>query len=200
MQTDQSDLETELEQEQEVEEQDRKNKNGKREIEEDDNMDGEEDEEMQSEEDAIIHKIPVKGDIILVDMEGKELEVWDVDWDEIEEDAANVGDRDFSMGRVLSIEGARIKVHWMNSYSKGLKGEWKSIYRDAKTKLFYAFKSNSQAWTSDLTCHVVTLYDMIGEPFLLEKNRLPKTVLKLLENRENENKSQLKKGKEKNKN
>ena len=146
--------------------------------------------EMRAEDDSILHKIPAKNDIILVDMDGKELEVWDVDWDEIEEDAANVGGRDFSMGRVLSVEGAKIRVHWMNSYSKGLKGEWKNTYRDAKTKLFYALDSRSERWTSDVTCHVVTLYDMIGEPFALVKNRLPKTVLALLTKREAEKQSQ----------
>ena len=146
--------------------------------------------ETRAEDDPILHKIPAKNDIILVDMDGKELDVWDVDWDELEEDAANVGGRDFSMGRVLSVEGAKIRVHWMNSYSKGLKGEWKNTYRDAKTKLFYALDSRSERWTSDVTCHVVTLYDMIGEPFALVKNRLPKTVLALLTKREAENQSQ----------
>jgi len=127
-------------------------------------------------ENASARKIPLEGDIVVVNVAGRELHVeGEVQISE------NIEGRSFSVGQVLVVEGADMTLHWLGTYSKDpLKGEWKKSYVHNKDKrIRHTGRASGLPYDSWETAHWIKIFDIIGEPFqMLENNRLPESVVK----------------------
>ena len=137
------------------------------------------------EEEPTLRLLPKEGDIIVVDVSEEFVEKQSDEWDEMEEDTENLDGRPFSVGRVLKIEGAQLQLHWLGSYtSKDFRGVWRHTYVDSRdNKRVHEKASRKKPYTNLVSGHRVTLYNMIGNPFQLEDEKLPPEVVALLERR-----------------
>ena len=120
-------------------------------------------------------KIPLEGDLVVVNVAGRNLHLEDE-----EVISENIEGRSFSIGEVLQVEGADLTLHWLGTYSRNpLEGEWRKSYMDkSDNKIRHSGRASGKPYDSWETAHWVTIFDIIGEPFqLTAKNKLPKTVI-----------------------
>ena len=139
-----------------------------------------EQEELEGgEEEPTLRLLPKEGDIVVVDVSEECVEKQSDEWDEVEEDTENLDGRPFSVGEVLRVDGAQMQLHWMGSYNtKDFGGVWRRTYVDKKdNKRVHEKSSRKLPYTSLVTGHRVSLYNMVGNPFHLEDERLPPEVV-----------------------
>ena len=149
------------------------------------NIDDDWEELEGGEEEPTLRLLPKEGDIVAVDVSEEFVQRQSDEWDEMEEDTENLDGRPFSIGEVLRVDGAQVQLHWMGSYdTKNFGGIWRRTYVDKRdNRRVHEKSSRKLPYTSLMTGHKVSLYDVIGNPFQLQNEKLPPEVVAKLESR-----------------